>query len=305
MTMERTGADPERLRALLERAEHIGQLGSWEWRPDEDELLWSANLFRLFGLEPGEVRPSPDLVFGFAHPDDRERVEAEVARLGREGSLRRLDYRIVRPDVGVRHLQATIAAVERDRDGPGRIVGSVQDVTDRRRADREIAAHIAVATALGEWRSLDDGAQRLLSGLGDALGAAFAALWVPDGAGLSCRAIWHLHPHRLEPLAAVTRGEAYAPAGSLAARAWQLGMPLVATIEHGEPASDRRAAALSGRLRGATAIPALWGGAALAVVELLASEEVEPTDRLMLSLAGIGAEVGQLLAPYVDELAPR
>ena len=43
--------------ALFDRAERIGGLGSWEWIPQTGELLWSDNLFRLFGHEPGAVAP--------------------------------------------------------------------------------------------------------------------------------------------------------------------------------------------------------------------------------------------------------
>jgi hypothetical protein len=49
---------PARSLALLNQAEQIGGLGSWEWTPAHAELLWSDNLFRLMGVEPGAIVPS-------------------------------------------------------------------------------------------------------------------------------------------------------------------------------------------------------------------------------------------------------
>ena len=71
-------------RAALERAEQLAQTGTWEWDLDTDVLLWSDNMFRLLGVEPGSVAPTPEYVIGRVHPDDRDRVEREV-ELAREG----------------------------------------------------------------------------------------------------------------------------------------------------------------------------------------------------------------------------
>jgi hypothetical protein len=65
-------------RPVLERAEELAQTGSWDWDLETDELLWSDNMFRLLGLTPGEVTPTPAYVAGRIHPDDRERVQHEL-----------------------------------------------------------------------------------------------------------------------------------------------------------------------------------------------------------------------------------
>src|SRR6478735_7546178 len=65
-------------RAALERAEQLAQTGTWEWDLDTDVLSWSDNMFRLLGVEPGSVAPTPEYVIGRVHPDDRDRVEREL-----------------------------------------------------------------------------------------------------------------------------------------------------------------------------------------------------------------------------------
>jgi PAS domain S-box-containing protein len=147
----------EQGRALLEAAEELAQIGSWEWIPDMSELVWSDNLYRIFDLEPGEVEPSPEYVFERTHPDDRDRVARQVAQLEETGALPPLEYRIVRADGVVKHLRATLTVAEWRDDRPFRLVGWVQDQTERHRAEREIAAHYAVAEALSAWEGLDQG----------------------------------------------------------------------------------------------------------------------------------------------------
>ena len=99
------------LQALLECGETVAQTGSWDWHLDTNQLRWSDNLYRIFGLEPGEITPSQGYVIERAHPYDRARVERQVGSK-RTGRLVPLEYRIVRPDGVVRHLRASEAVVE-------------------------------------------------------------------------------------------------------------------------------------------------------------------------------------------------
>ncbi|MEA2193773.1 MAG: hypothetical protein QOG42_207, partial [Solirubrobacteraceae bacterium] len=147
----------DRLRALLTRAEELAQLGSWEAVPAEDELVWSDNLYRIFGLEPGETTPTVEYVLAQTHPEDRDRVSHAIRRLYETGQLDVLDYRITRPNGDRRHVRATLAIIEHRDNRPYRALGTLQDLTDRRRAEREIAAHVAVAEALVKWEGLESG----------------------------------------------------------------------------------------------------------------------------------------------------
>jgi PAS domain-containing protein len=71
--------------ALLERAEELAGLGSWEWEPHTGELQFSDNLFRIFGLAPGEIIPSAQYTIDHCHPDDRARLERALRELDRTG----------------------------------------------------------------------------------------------------------------------------------------------------------------------------------------------------------------------------
>jgi PAS domain S-box-containing protein len=265
---EREDQADQRLRTLIEGAEQAAGLGSWDWDIETGELLWSENLFRLFGLEPGALQPTPEYVFERTHPDDRARVEREVSALSTTGQMTPLEYRIIRADGALAYLTATLAVADALNGRPTRLIGSVQDITARRRAEREVTAHVAVAVALSEWRSFDESAVSLLRGLTESLDFAAAALWVPEDGRLTPRVSW---------------GEAPDQPG-LALLGW-----------HGRTPVHQR---------GAIAIPVMTGQEVLAVIELYSRGEVSVTERLMETLTGIGYEVGQFLAHRRSELSP-
>ena len=129
---------------MLEQSESVAHVGSWETTLDQDgrprpgALRWSNEVFRIFGLEPGCVEASQARFYETIHPDDREgmRVAAEAARAKGESFER--EYRIVRPDGTVRMLHSW-TRFERGADGrPGRMLGTCQDITDRRRAEHAL-----------------------------------------------------------------------------------------------------------------------------------------------------------------------
>jgi PAS domain S-box-containing protein len=135
-------------RTALERAEQLAQTGTWEWELDSDVLVWSDNMFRLLGVEPGTVTPTPEYVIGRVHPDDRDRVarEVELARL--DGSLPSPVYRTIWPD-GTLHVLRSFPAVADEREGrPLRLIGAVQDVTALSESQQRTAESLTLMETL-------------------------------------------------------------------------------------------------------------------------------------------------------------
>ncbi len=135
-------------RAAFERAEQLAQTGTWEWDLATDVLLWSDNMFRLLGVEPGSVAPTPEYVIGRVHPDDRNRVEREVELARRDGSLPSPVYRTVWPD-GTLHVLRSFPAVAEEQEGrPRRLVGAVQDVTALSESQQRTAESLTLMETL-------------------------------------------------------------------------------------------------------------------------------------------------------------
>lgn len=275
---------------LLERAERIAQLGVWEFSPESGRLIWSDNLFRLLGLERGLLPPTLELLLSRIHPDDRLRVADAIERVGREGRLTAFEHRIVRPDGSVRHLQANVILSVSEAGGRRRIIGSVSDVTERRRAEQEIAAHVAVSEALVEWESYQPEAEGTLRRLAGAVDLALCVLWVPRDDVLVARRFWRVPALEAPEFERLTRTLRLPRGAGLPGRAWSAGVPVVAEVPGDLEGDGRLPAAVSAGLRGGVALPAVRRGEVLAVLEFYAREALQLSAR---TLAGEGSDASR------------
>jgi PAS domain S-box-containing protein len=119
----------------LRAAQAMARIGDWEYELDSDRARWSDELFRIFGFAPGQSLPNFRGFFDLVHPEDRAAVRREVFGVLRGGEESSMDYRIVRPDGEVRSVH-TEYRVTRDESGRGvGLVGTIQDITERKRAE--------------------------------------------------------------------------------------------------------------------------------------------------------------------------
>jgi PAS domain S-box-containing protein len=129
---------------MLERSQSTAHVGSFEIAMVDTEgapagsVRWSDETFRIFGHEPGAFAITHASFYDFIHPEDRERVRAgSPGKIQQAGPFEN-EFRIVRPD-GTTRAVHTWTSFELDAAGQKvRLVGTCQDVTDRKRAEREL-----------------------------------------------------------------------------------------------------------------------------------------------------------------------
>ena len=144
---------------LLE-AQALAHVGSWEWDIDRNELRWSDEVYRIYGVERGSFDVTYDAFLTMVHREDRANLEEAVRGALASGGMFEVEHRIVRPDGSER----TVAGRGRtvcDGDGrPLRMLGTELDITDRTRAEeqrRELAdAQSARQHAEGASRMKDE-----------------------------------------------------------------------------------------------------------------------------------------------------
>jgi len=129
----------EQHRALLEKAQEVAHIGSWVAELDgSHRLAWSAETHRIFGVPEGEFGGTSMDFFAMVHEDDREAVQ-DLASAARAGTTRyEIDHRIVTYSGSIRWVHER-ADIVRDQQGrPVRMIGTVQDITDRRRLEDQL-----------------------------------------------------------------------------------------------------------------------------------------------------------------------
>lgn len=119
-----------RSEALYKQAEAISHIGSWSWVLAENEVSWSDELYRIFGLEAGS-RVDFELYKSFLHPEDRERIIQVVEAAIKNIEPYSFDHRIVLHDGTIRYLFAVGNIILNDKNEPVQLVGTAQDVSER------------------------------------------------------------------------------------------------------------------------------------------------------------------------------
>ncbi len=120
----------------LAAAEALAHLGSWNWDLQSNTVRWSAEMYRIYGLDPAAVTDPLSEVARVIHPDDRGRNAAAIEAVASGLGIEPFEYRVLRPDGETRTVLVWGADVERDAEGkPLRASGAAMDVTERKRAE--------------------------------------------------------------------------------------------------------------------------------------------------------------------------
>jgi PAS domain S-box-containing protein len=280
--------------------EQLAQIGTWRWCPESGELAWSANLFRIFGLEPGEAAPSAELIVSTAAPDERARVNDELRLLADGVQRPPIDYRLIRSDDGTtRWVRAKSVAVDNGATGARWLCGVVQDITEQAWAEQETGVHHALGSALAQWESLETGGPRLLAGLGRAIGFDLGMLWTPRDRYLIARAVWSdgIDSSTSSYGLRLRRGE------GLAGRVWDTEKVQGVLVADHERAVDLAPGESFAGLQTAVGLPALAPDRdVVAVLSFAARRRLEVTDRLAAVLAEVGSEIGTFLSRRRSQL---
>jgi DNA-binding CsgD family transcriptional regulator len=296
---------------LLGEAEELAQMGSWALDLRTRAAVWSDGMYRIHGVEPG-VPPSMEVLLEHTHPDDRARVRARVEivlqnpMFATEDALT-AEYRAVRSDGSVRDVRFRGHVTCDEAGVPARWVGVSQDVTQQRLTERELQARYAVTQTLREWESFDEGVMSLLRRFGTALDFPMGVLWVcnEEEQRLTARAFWSSSTVDATDFERETRAVSFGSGQGVIGAVWATGAPYFAEDVSTDLQAGRRELARQLGLRSALAMAAIGDDGPLAVLSFYAFDRRESSDRLLLTLQGIGEELGHFLARRRAELGSR
>lgn len=143
----------------LMRSQRYANIGTWDWNIETSELYWTDRIPVLFGYPEGGLETTYDNFLAAVHPDDQHLVVEGVDRCIEQHIPYELEHRVVWPDGSVRWLLER-GDVIRDSSGrPLHMLGVVQDIDDRKRAELALAereAQLREAQALahiGNWQA--------------------------------------------------------------------------------------------------------------------------------------------------------
>jgi PAS domain S-box-containing protein len=125
-----------RSEAYLAEAQRLSHTGSFGWRSDKGEIVWSDETYRIFEFDRS-VKPTIDSVMQRVHPEDRAGFEEVINRAVAGARDFEHAYRLLLPDGQVKHVHA-IAHVLQDASGNHEFVGAVTDITERKTTEEKV-----------------------------------------------------------------------------------------------------------------------------------------------------------------------
>jgi PAS domain S-box-containing protein len=128
----------------LSRAQEIARLGSWEYDLETGQVIWSEQMYRLFGVDPDAFTPSLERVKEFLPTEARGRVETVLTRLRDGDDSFRLEHRLSPQDGGERWMLTQGEADD------ARLVGTTLDITELKETKRALQESEARAQAILE-----------------------------------------------------------------------------------------------------------------------------------------------------------
>jgi PAS domain-containing protein len=122
-----------RREAYLAEAQRLSHTGSFGWKPDSGEIVWSDETYRIFEYD-NTLKPTIDSVLQRVHPQDRALVQQVIDRASQTGTDFEHEYRLLLPDGRVKHVHAIAHAVQ-NASGDREFIGAVTDITGRKTAE--------------------------------------------------------------------------------------------------------------------------------------------------------------------------
>ena len=284
-----------RSEAYLTEAQRLSHIGSFGWKPDTGEIIWSDETYRIFEYDRA-VTPTVDLVTQRVHSEDRAGVQSVIESVSAGAADFDHTFRLLLPDGRVKHVH-TLAHATRDASANREFVGAATDITDRRQAEQRLVAQYRVTKALAESDTLQEVTPKILHAVCEYLAWDLGQLWRTDRARgvLRCVEVWHKESIEATQFVASSRDRTFLPGIGLPGRVWSSREPAYIPDVVEDPNFPRSSKAILAGLHAAFAFPIVLGREVLGVMEFFSREIRQPDQDLLNMMATVGSQIGQFI----------
>ncbi len=301
----------KRVEALIQRgeqqlaaAQRVAHLGSWEWDVTTDQLSWSDELYRIFGLEPGELTPTYAGYLAQLHPDDVDMVNAAVGAAMHGGGEYQFEHRLIRKDGEIGWIRSRGKVVFDETGAPLRLHGTGLDITASKRTEEALQHSSArnrllrrMATAANEASGLEELLQVALEEIRAHTGwnIGHARMCFDDHTdGAANLTIWSQDPELLQAQAAAMEAMRRGPLTGLVGEVLATGSAAW-TIDMSDT-STSNGPLLAARLGlvGGFCFPVLVGAQVTCVLEFLSDRPIEPDAAFLETINQVSSQLARV-----------
>ncbi len=123
---------------LLTKSQQIAHFGSWEFNLVNNQVYWTDELYRIYGLKPKSIEITNEIHISMIHPEDVGIINNATVNLLKNHQPYQINFRIIRPDGTIRIVNEQAEVLLDDTNKPIKILGIGHDVTEQKQAENEI-----------------------------------------------------------------------------------------------------------------------------------------------------------------------
>ncbi|HVU23345.1 MAG TPA: ATP-binding protein [Opitutus sp.] len=299
LQMDLQQAAQARVEANLTAAQALAKVGSWEVDYVTGVATWSAEMYRLYGVDPALGVMRHEQFLALMHPADRPEFVAKEQWALKNHSGTEYEFRATLPDGTLRWIHGRKTPYFSATGQLVRMIGVEQDITERKQAELRAALRHAVTSALAEADTVERTMGKVLEVIARGLEAKFAAFWALDDAEgvLRCAQTWHEPSPELAQFAQASRGSVLPAGVGLPGRLMESSDAIVADEETlGRWMENRRRdAARAAGLKCGSGFPIRLHGGLHGVVEFYATEVLGRDPENLKLFGDLGTQIGQFV----------
>lgn len=155
--LERMNRELKIIKIRFDKASKMANFGDWEIDIVTNEMIWSDQVYKIFGFEPGRFSPSRTDYLNYVHPDDRDMVQNTFEKAIRDGELHKIEYRVRVGTNPMQHVANQFQVYYNDTTERTLLAGVLHDITERKRSEELLAQHkISEGTSRMKEEILED-----------------------------------------------------------------------------------------------------------------------------------------------------
>ena len=122
----------------LAEVQEVARLGSWETDLKTLDVIWSAETYRIFEVDPNKFHASHPGFLEFVHPDDRKKLDEAFVNSLHVNSINSIEHRIITASGHIKFVEERWRIFHNNEGNPARAVGTCQDITIRKKTEARI-----------------------------------------------------------------------------------------------------------------------------------------------------------------------
>ena len=123
---------------LYLEAQRMAHFGNWSMDIVSNSMLWSGEIYRIFGFQPNSIKPTLSDYMTYVHIEDKAIVEEFFVNAAKDGKLHKIEHRIVIDGRTIKHITIQAKINFDEQSDKIMLVGGVQDITERKISEQLI-----------------------------------------------------------------------------------------------------------------------------------------------------------------------